>query len=424
MSSNQSIANTTISTQQNRGNGYRQNNGNGNAHNNNSNPPGSHHNDTSGGTQTRNRSQGRTTPSTSTSWHTNLRTRNASGNPPQQRPDTSRTVFKGANDDMHGNIFGFSEDQCDRRHFTKTVTALQQVANKLPNSAHFQTLFKTTPALPIIAEPKAPPVAKRTEVQELIFKEEITQYVRSRSQLTSNLVAIWTIIMGQCTDTMKAKLESMSDFDDKETARDCAWLLATILTITLQFDNRRYSHNTLLEAYQKFFNCRQSPTQSVDDYRKTLISWCDIIEHYGGSIVFNTNLALANDPITDKPRTTSQRQAAAKQEFLAMSLLRGSDATRYGSLLHELSNQFAAGRDHYPKDLLSAYSLLLEYTIPTNARPRESRPDNRPANPPNTPNPPNPPGGSANPPRDTAATNPSAPSASISHRHVDNHCRC
>jgi hypothetical protein len=158
MSSNQSIANTTISTQRNnRSNGYRQGNGN----NNPSNPPGSHNNDTTGSTHYRNQSQGRSGPSASTSWSTNpCTTRNPSGTPQQQRPDASRNAhaFKGANDEMHGNIFGCSKDQCDRGHFTKTVTALQQVASKLPNSAHFQTLFKTTPVQPVIAEPKAPPV--------------------------------------------------------------------------------------------------------------------------------------------------------------------------------------------------------------------------------------------------------------------------
>ena len=42
--------------------------------------------------------------------------------------------------------------------------------------------------------------------------------------------------------------------------------------------------------------------------------------------------------------------------------------SRYGTLVAELSNQFAAGRNDYPSDLNSAYSLLVVYLTPLNAR--------------------------------------------------------
>lgn len=102
---------------------------------------------------------------------------------------------------------------------------------------------------------------------------------------------------------MKAKLESNANFEDRETSRDCAWLLTTILAITLQFDNRRYRVNTLLEAYQKFFTCRQSPSQSVDDYRQALTTWANIIDHHGGTLVF-----------TEPSPTTATKKNAQRQE--------------------------------------------------------------------------------------------------------------
>jgi hypothetical protein len=55
-----------------------------------------------------------------------------------------------------------------------------------------------------------------------------------------------------------------------------------------------------------------------------------------------------------------------------MALIRGADPTRYGTLIAELSNQFALGRNDYPPDLNSAYSLLVNYRPPANARPRNN----------------------------------------------------
>ena len=50
-----------------------------------------------------------------------------------------------------------------------------------------------------------------------------------------------------------------------------------------------------------------------------------------------------------------------------MALLRGADRNRFGTLLDHLANQFAAGRNEYPKDLQAAsYGLLSHYRSPSN----------------------------------------------------------
>jgi len=73
----------------------------------------------------------------------------------------------------------------------------------------------------------------------------------------------------------------------------------------------------------------------------------------------------------------NQQREAARQKTLAMGFLRGADPTKYGSLLVHLANQFASGRDEYPKDLTAAYGLLVHYKTPVNAkRPQDSGPNN------------------------------------------------
>jgi hypothetical protein len=74
-------------------------------------------------------------------------------------------------------------------------------------------------------------------------------------------------------------------------------------------------------------------------------------------------------PSADKK--AEQQREVSRQATLAMIFLRNADPSRYHSLLTELANSYAAGRDQYPKDLLTAYSLLLEYKTPFNHRPRQ-----------------------------------------------------
>jgi hypothetical protein len=224
------------------------------------------------------------------------------------RPPTRNSNFKGATDGMNGHTFGCYDEQGDKRQFVKTLEALAQHARKTYKfSEDFASLFATESSAPSVEKPVPIPESKRDETDELIFKEEIKQYVTRCSTLKGNLAAIWSVAIGQCTETMKAKLESMHEYDERQRTSDCHWLLKSILAITLQFDNRRYGHIAIMDAHQKFLNCKQSSTQTVEDYRRQLTLWSDTIEHHGGSIVTNPALASIIDS-KGKSRTADDKR--------------------------------------------------------------------------------------------------------------------
>ena len=224
-----------------------------------------------------------------------------------------------------------------------------------------------------------PPKEGRDEVDDLVFKEQVKQYVARLSTLKGNLAAIWSVAIGQCTETMKAKLLSMKEYKQKHKASDCHWLLKSILSITLQFDKRRNGYIALMDAYQQFVSLRQSPTQTVEEYKRQLTLWADTIEHHGGSVVLNYSLASITDA-NGTLRTAEEGKEASKQETMAMALVRGADRTRFGTFIDNLANQFASGRDQYPKDLQAAYGELAYYRSPSNGAERPAGRNNNGGN--------------------------------------------
>jgi hypothetical protein len=64
------------------------------------------------------------------------------------------------------------------------------------------------------------------------------------------------------------------------------------------------------------------------------------------------------------------RRAMARDRTLAAAFIRNADPTRDGTLTAELSNIYARGKDEYPTDLTSACGMLVNYTMPANARAR------------------------------------------------------
>lgn len=49
----------------------------------------------------------------------------------------------------------------------------------------------------------------------------------------------------------------------------------------------------------------------------------------------------------------------AQDQTLAIALMQGANATRYGTLITDLSNQYTMGIDNYPVDITAAYGLLV-----------------------------------------------------------------
>jgi hypothetical protein len=272
---------------------------------------------------------------------------------------------------MNGHVFECSFEQGDKRQYAKTVEALEGYAKKnIKFSEDFASLFALEASEPTIEKPLDLP-SEHSTTDEMIWREEIKAYVNRLGVLRGNLAAIFAVTVGQCSDAMKAKLKSTKEFEARSKKNDCHWLLKNILSITLQFDQRRNGYLAIMDAHQNFLNCKQAQDETTEEYLENLTLWADTIEYHGGTFVENHRLASATGP-DGTLRTEEEQKSAARDETLAMALIRGADPTRFGTLIAELSNQFALGRNDYPNNLNAAYSLLVNYRTPTNARTRNA----------------------------------------------------
>jgi hypothetical protein len=117
-------------------------------------------------------------PGTKTSWQ-------------QQAAATrGRTTFKGNTEGMSGHVFECYEEQDDRRQYGKTVEALDAYARKtLLYAADLAPLFGTVTTTPNVARPEN--IADDADkLDEVIFLEEVKEYVKRTRALMSNLATI------------------------------------------------------------------------------------------------------------------------------------------------------------------------------------------------------------------------------------------
>ena len=70
--------------------------------------------------------------------------------------------------------------------------------------------------------------------------------------------------------------------------------------------------------------------------------------------------------MTDSETASNKRNAKkeAKEAYMAMAFISGSNRINYGRLIEELENSYLKGNENeYVKTVTDAYNMLLNYTI-------------------------------------------------------------
>jgi len=185
---------------------------------------------------------------------------------------------------MHGNVFECYSERNDRKQFTKTLEALQEYVKKTVRSPDdMAPLFGDTIKDPTVDEPDDLDKGAGRLKQE-IWKEEIKEFVKRKRVLRDNKATVYSVIWGQCSPEMQAKLRSLDEYQKRTDDNDCAWILKEIRAVAHQFDAKRNGFLALLDARTSFLTCRQGPNQSCEAYLETFRGWYESLELQGGTI--------------------------------------------------------------------------------------------------------------------------------------------
>jgi hypothetical protein len=80
-----------------------------------------------------------------------------------------------------------------------------------------------------ICTSKATDIGASTDpTDKRIWEKEIDEYTRRKAKLTVNCEKLYLLILGQCTEHMVAKLESLSDFKKIDLCLDLIKLMKAI----------------------------------------------------------------------------------------------------------------------------------------------------------------------------------------------------
>lgn len=166
---------------------------------------------------------------------------------------------------------------------------------------------------------------------------------------------------------MVAKLESLDNWDSIESTFNLLGLKTAIEGLTYKKDEQRFhvvAQHLALHRFYKAFQGKEMTNHEFFEFFNQLVA---VVEQCGASLArhpggIRAELdAIAVDP--DNPTSEEKKKAvdSAKQQYLAVASLWAADRGRYAKLIEDLENDYTKGNNNYPRTMVGAYRLLINY---------------------------------------------------------------
>mmetsp|Transcript_34035 Transcript_34035/g.50008 ORF Transcript_34035/g.50008 Transcript_34035/m.50008 type:complete len:224 (+) Transcript_34035:366-1037(+) len=169
------------------------------------------------------------------------------------------------------------------------------------------------------------------QMDELLLSKELDMYMKQESLYCQNKAQMFSVIIGQCTEAMKAKLEADSECESLGLVRDVVGLLNLIRKIAYNYEAQHYPFLALHSALKNFYLHLQRSHVTNENYRESFASMQEVVEHCGGEVRTHKVLVdyvLHQDDTNPASATQEELKAASKvvrESYDAIAFLSGCD---------------------------------------------------------------------------------------------------
>jgi hypothetical protein len=263
------------------------------------------------------------------------------------------TMQRGGTDDFHRTTKEIAE------YFARTNDDAGEFRKALdPSVLQFEPLI--APVVP----------TDRTDIVLMKYWEmDLKEYRKKLNIRTESSEKAYAIILGQCSQAIRDRLEAHPTWNTIDSASDVIKLLKLIRTSLFSGATSRNATHALVEAQDAFISFRQSSRMSNAAYFDKFKALLEVYQHLGGDVGVihapSPEFINAADPDDPTDIELNAARAAAKEAYLATRFLAHCDLSRYGALIAEVENSHTRGVDSYPRTLTKAYDMLVNYVNPS-----------------------------------------------------------
>ena len=273
------------------------------------------------------------------------------------------TKFEGRCDDLKGHIYDYGDSK-NADQFVLTTKEIKNYVGRTYKCAGDITAAITALRIPALTEPAAP----ADPDDRVAFKKwdrAYDEYRKTQKTLDDNVKSLYSLVWGQCSESMQQKVESLDTFTAIETANDGIALLVAIKNMSYDYQSQKYRIESITDALYKLMTLRQNQL-STQQYYESFTNLLAVYIHCGGATAPDPGCMEyeANRLGIAVADLTAAQKTAIREMTWANWFINHSDKNRFDSLVVALHNDYLNGSDNYPKTMNAAYTRLVNYKDP------------------------------------------------------------
>jgi hypothetical protein len=262
-------------------------------------------------------------------------------NKPNYKGAALRAVLVGAVKELGDYVYKLGDKQ-GNRYVEITEAIADYVGNKY--GIEMADLCHGRDVAPV--EPTEPTTDKEDDpVGWFKYEKRFDQYIREETAYKKNKSQTYSCIWGQCSHTIRCKLEQDTELVQIRQDADVIKLLEKIMELMYQTATIQYPYWVLSGALRKLLTYKQKGKSLSEHHREwdTLIS---IVENKWG-------------PLTPTKLEANADANEERKKFLACLFLYTVNWNIYGEAIEEMNNQYISeNKDAYPPTVADAVNRL------------------------------------------------------------------
>ena len=197
---------------------------------------------------------------------------------------------------------------------------------------------------------------KATEEQKLMWNKDYDEYIKDKREYRKNKGRVFAIILGLCDETMKNRIESLSDYDKTEKDLDVINLLRAIKNIAFESSAKQYPHDAAATAMRALWDMHQWDNESLVEYYNRFE---DAVEHTNRTYGKVVPMAVVDEDKRSKGTKWTKIEVAS-EAFLTLLFMKSSHKG-FKPMLRDLEKDYSLGAAKYPKTRSEALQVMTEY---------------------------------------------------------------
>jgi hypothetical protein len=206
------------------------------------------------------------------------------GQKPQQqaKPIAQKAKFEGRCKELEGHVYDICGSQ-QANQFMKTTEEIGLYVGKTYSHGGDIATAVRTYAKPVFETLEDPPddapiaTKKRWELQLKRLNDQ-------EDKLEENIAKLYSLVWGQCSDGLRAKIESLKEFAEIRDYMEGIELLKLIKTLAFKFEPQIYTPLAVDNAIHKFVSAKQGKHMTAAEYLEHFQNNVKVLEAVGASL--------------------------------------------------------------------------------------------------------------------------------------------